>query len=666
LVYAFIILVFQALSPFHAISRIWVTVTCLGIAGISRVLWGAHRGFSAEIGPLRIWLRDGLRSRWAVLMVLCGFVLLLSLSRALLMPPLAWDCLTYHLTFAALWLKKGSLVMFKAPDQIAYAGLFPINGEIFASWLLLPFNSDIIVNAMNFPIALLGVLTCYAIARELGLTRKEAAFAPSLIFFAPVMYVQITTQYLDMATLTFCCASVLFTLRYLRRELLIDCFLALAAAGILLGLKYNAIPAVGIIVMVIVLKTLFFSQNLHLFKKLCVILAGLLIVVALGGRQYLVNLVEANNPLYPFPVRIADREIFEGSLYLEQVKDWIEDYERENGWDKFSLWEKEYRKFCYLETTAGPKFLIFLVLAVASFFARPRHLSRGVWLFLSVTWTIPVALFYLNTTTDFARRAYWTDGSFRFLSPYIALCTIQGMLFIKRVKGYTRAVDIILVALIAWDMLYFNKTHLWEVTVAYPFIVLTALIGAVLLSRLPEWAGRSASTGIRFPVRRRWLVPAAAIILFCGGFYGLQSYRDAMRYTYYRIHQDLHYFPRNFVDAWEFLDRPGEKKIIALSAGWDPPSHKWFFYPLFGRWLQNDVVYLSAKHKWDVPTWVDRGMLRGEDYSIWLYNVKATKVNYILVEAPWPIETSWMQRDREQFQQVFSNNDCKIFEYTGS
>ncbi len=664
--YACIILLFQALSPFHAISRLWVTVSCLVVAGLCHILWGRHRDFSADLEPLSIWLRDGIRSRWAVLMVMCGFVLLLSLSRALLMPPLAWDCLTYHLTFATLFLKKGALVLFKAPDQIAYAGLFPINGEIFASWLLLPFGTDVLLNALNFPFLLLGVLCCYAIARELGLSRKEAAFAPALIMFAPVIYVQVTTEYLDIATLTFCCASVLFTLRYLRQELLIDCVLALVAAGILLGLKYNAIPAVGIIVLALFLKALFFSHQLSFFKKAGVILAGIAIVLALGGRQYIVNLVEANNPLYPFPVRIADHELFEGSLYLEQVKNWIQDYEQENGWDKFSLWEKEYRKFCYLATTAGPKFLIFLVLAVASFFARPRYLSRGAWLFLSVIWTIPVAFFYLNTTTDFARRAYWTDGSFRFLSPYIALCTIQGMLFIKRIKGYTRAIDFILVALIAWDLLYINKTHLWEVTVAYPFIVLTALIGALLLSRARERAVQSIPEDSPSRVRRRRLVYAAAIILFGAGLYGLQSYRDSTRYQYYRVHQDLHDFPRNFVDAWEFLDRPGEKKTIALSAGWDPPSHKWFFYPLFGRWLQNDVEYLSAKHKWEVPTWVDRGMLRGDDYSIWLYNVKAKKVNYILVEAPWPVEMSWMLRDREQFRLVFSNNDCKIFGYTGS
>ena len=76
------------------------------------------RDFSAETEPLRAWLRDGLNSRWTALIMVCGFVVLLALSRALLMPPLVYDCLTYHLTFAAMWIKKGAIFLFKAPDQI--------------------------------------------------------------------------------------------------------------------------------------------------------------------------------------------------------------------------------------------------------------------------------------------------------------------------------------------------------------------------------------------------------------------------------------------------------------------------------------------------------------------------------------------------------------------
>jgi len=156
LYYAFIIALFQLLSPFYAITKTWVTILCLLFALITHLRWGALSCIRAEILPMVAWVRDGLKSRWSALMVCCGFVVLLSLSRALLMPPLAWDCLTYHLTFAALWIQKGTLFIFHAPDQIADNAYFPINGDIFASWLLLPFDSDMVVNTMNFPVTLLG------------------------------------------------------------------------------------------------------------------------------------------------------------------------------------------------------------------------------------------------------------------------------------------------------------------------------------------------------------------------------------------------------------------------------------------------------------------------------------------------------------------------------
>jgi hypothetical protein len=591
------------------------------------------------------------------------------------MPPLAWDCLTYHLTFATVWLKKGTLMLFKAPDQIAYAGLFPINGEIFASWLILPYYNDLLVNIMNFPISFLGGVSSYAIARELGLTRKEASFVPALICFAPVIYSQITTEYLDIATFTFCCASVLFTLRYLRTGYLNDYILALVAAGLLLGLKYNGIPAVGLIFIATSVKTIRLTAHTGFIKKMSLIFLGIIIVGILGGRQYLLNAIEAGNPLYPFPVKIANQEVFQGSLYLEDVKDWISEFERKEQWDKFSLWEKEYRKFCYLSMAAGPKFFLFLIIAGISLFIRPHHLSKEIWYFVSAMWIIPVVLFYANTSTDFARRAYWIDGSFRFLSPFIALYTIQSLVFIKHKVGrYAKGIDVVFIAFIAWDILTINKSHFWEIAALYPLIIVTIVLFIVLLNLglLKSRPGVAQGGNLLVSPRasqqgvitsQRWIMTVVVIIILFGGLYFLQCYRDTTRYGYYRGHLDLHTFPRKFVDAWEFLDQPGEKRRIAMTTGWNPPSHMWFFYPLFGRLLQNDIAYISAKYNWDVPTWLHRGSLRGNDFSIWLFNLKREKIDYILVQKPWPIELQWIDRERKLFQLVFSNRDCKIFKY---
>ena len=672
LYYAFIILLFQALSPFYAITKTWVTIVCLLVALVSHLLWGTHKNFQADIDPIRTWIKDGLASRWACLIVICGFVVLLSFSRALLMPPLAWDCLTYHLTSAALWINKGTLFLFKAPDQMQNA-YFPINGEIFASWLLLPFHNDLLVNSMNFPITFLGGLACYAIARELGLNRKEASFAPALICFAPTIYAQITTEYVDNAAFAFCSTSVLFTLRYLRRGYLYDGFLAFAAAGILLGIKYSVIPAAGIIIIATTLKTITLVRYPGFLRKSSLILLGLLILCIFGGRQYIVNTIEAGNPLYPFPLIISNI-IFEGRGALEAEEKWAMERKRSLDSDKSNLWEREYRKFCYLPLAAGPKYLLFLTLALISLFTRPRHVPKKCWYFLFIMWSIPIIIFYTNTSATIARESGGDVINTRYFSLYIALFTTQGLVVSQKLFKHFRNFNFVLVAFIVWDLLYINKSHLWEKEVLYPFIALiipfTIILFKVVAKKIKAFASKektsliptrlSIGDGIIF---QRWSTFVLSFVVLVTGLYFLQSHRDATRYTYYRAHTDLHDFPRTFIDGWEFLDQSDEKKTIALTMAWKPPGTKFFFYPLMGRWLQNDIVYISAKYKWEVPTWLHRGLLGGNDSAIWLQNLKRNKVDYIFVQKPWPVELGWMRRYHDQFPLVFSDEHCKIFKY---
>jgi len=641
LFYAFIILIFQALSPFYAITKVWVTLTCLILAVGSHFLWGKHRNVEADIQPLTRWIRDGLNSRWAALLIICGFVVLLSLSRALLMPPLSWDALTYHLTSAALWIKKGTLFLFNAPDQIAENVHFPINGDIFSSWFLLPFHNDLLVNTVNFPLTFLGGLSCYAISRELGLTRKEASFAPALICFAPMVYSPITTQYIDNGVFAFSSAATLFALRFLRKGYPQDSILSFCAGGIVVGIKYTGIPVVGIIFLATVLKTIRLVSSSGFSKKLGLIICSLLILCALGGRQYILNAIDAGNPIYPFPLKAFNHEIFEGSSQLEEINEWVTSYEKEYGWEKFSWWEKEYRRFSYASRTAGPKFLPFLVLAFLSLLIRPGEISRRHWYFLALLWILPTVLFYANSSADFTRKASWIEGSTRFLSFPIAVLTIQGLFTLKKFSNYSKKIDLLLVAFVAWDLLYINKTHLSEITISYPMVILIIVLLTILFTRFSDKLQKFSPINETVLLLPRALKMNATSIRWCAtfavgfmalvvGFSFLNSYRENTRYMYYRVHTDLHRFPRTLVNGWEFLDQPDIKKTVAMTMDWQPPGHAWFFYPLLGRRLQNEIVYVSAKHEWEVPTWVDRGLLRGYSLSIWLHNLKRKKVDISL------------------------------------
>jgi hypothetical protein len=675
LFYAFIVLIYQSLSPFHAISRLWVTVTCICIAGLLHVLWGKHRDFKAEVEPLRVWLRDGLKSRWAVLIIMCGFIMLLSLSRALLMPPLGWDCLSYHLTFAALWIKRGTLFLFEAPEQIISCGHLPINGEIFASWLLLPFSSDLLVNAMNFPLTFLAGVACYAVGRELGLPRWAAGWVPVLICLSPTVYDLITTAYVDNALFAFSIALVLFVLRYIRKGFIEDACFAAIAAGMAVGIKYNGIIIAGIAVFAVLLKMLVSARYSGFFKKLGICLAGLLLIISLGGRRYILNTIDAANPLYPFPLKIFSYEIFEGWEELTNLEKWVAEFDEKEGLIQRSAWEREYRKFSYVQMAPGPKFAFFLIMALLGLFLRPKSISVKQWYFIAAVWIIPIISYFAEGSTGVARGGPWADGSGRYLITSIALFTIQGLVTVQQFSSLFKKIFFFLAAFVLLDFIHLNSGHLWEVEVLYPLVIILSIASMAFSEALPRLfrklmparmvsaqGGEERSAGI---IAVRWSSVALYLLLLVISLSLLQGYRDRTRYFYYRRHTDLHNIPRKFVGGWEFIDNLDEHKVIAFSRGYAQPNHEWFFYPLMGSRLQNDVIYLSALNKWDVPTWVDQGMLRGDDPKIWLYNLKQQKVDHVFIQEPWPIEMSWIMSRKDDFELIYTDRYCRIYKYTG-
>jgi len=361
---------------------------------------------------------------------------------------------------------------------------------------------------------------------------------------------------------------------------------------------------------------------------------------------------------------------------LEQEMEWMHEYEKEHGWDKYSLWEIEYRKFLYVKHTAGPKVFLLLFLAVIALFARPKNVYKRCWYFLSAMWIIPLIVNYSESSANIARMGLWADLSTRYLSSYIALITIQGLTIIERIGKNFKKIYFLLGILIVWDLMYINKNHLQEVEVFYSFVILLIILFLIvfnlfckrLLLTIEGNRGLFASSGIsrlRDSTTKTVIFFIFSLMVFNGGLYFIQSYRDSTRYLYYQEHLDLTHFPRNLVSGWEFLDSPGEQKTIAMTMGYKPPGHQWFFYPLFGKELQNDIAYVSSKYKWEVPAWLHQGLMRGEDLSIWRFNLQRKKVDYIFLVKPWPTELRWMLDCQDEFQLVFSGQGCMVFKYTG-
>ena len=107
--------------------------------------------------------------------------------------------------------------------------------------------------------------------------------------------------------------------------------------------------------------------------------------------------------------------------------------------------------------------------------------------------------------------------------------------------------------------------------------------------------------------------------------------------------------------AWQALD--GEQStVVAFVAGYTTPGYQWFRYPLFGRRLQNRVLYVSARADGRVPeTWRTGGLDPTLDADAWGTRLRAEHVDWIMLAAPQPAEARLIYSRPDLFEPVMDS-----------
>ena len=254
-----------------------------------------------------------------------------------LFPSYTWDALWYHLPIVGYIMQSGAIQEVPNYSFInQWINMFPKNIELFFLWNIIFLENDVITDLSQLFFTLAGVVTIYSIALKVGVKSKYALYSSFLFFFTPVMILQSTTNYVDVAT------SVLFLIAI--NFLMIDSFetggeskgeanylqqrkyyliLAGLTTGILLGAKSSAPLFVGILSSVIVVQEsikLWSSYKSDSKDTCCQLGKSLKIffvyflppVLLLGAYWYIKNWVLNNNPVYPMHISFLGNTIFEG------------------------------------------------------------------------------------------------------------------------------------------------------------------------------------------------------------------------------------------------------------------------------------------------------------------------------------------------------------------
>lgn len=228
---------------------------------------------------------------------------------AVVLPPFAYDALTYHLTAVASWVQSGHI----GPNPYApCCARYPANAEVLFAWPTLLLGRDTLVDAVQIVSALLGAAAVAGLARSAGTSRAGAVTAASLFLLIPIVLTQSNTDYNDLTVAATFLAALHFSARFAAERRLVHAGLAGVSAGLAFGTKTTGIGLAVLVAVGIVIAT---GRALRRGAAgLAVFFAA---VVLVGGWWYATNWVETGNPVAPFRVHVLGATIFNGSARVD-------------------------------------------------------------------------------------------------------------------------------------------------------------------------------------------------------------------------------------------------------------------------------------------------------------------------------------------------------------
>ncbi|MBI5056471.1 MAG: hypothetical protein HZB61_07645 [Nitrospirae bacterium] len=305
-----------------------------------------------------------IKSDWILLAVFIVFSIYFCylVFAGYLFPSYSWDALLYHLPTVGFILQSGAIEQIPYNSLIyTFINVFPKNMDLYFLWNIIFLKTDIIVDLSQLPFTVAGMLAIYSIGRKLGIEAKYSAYSCFLFFFAPVIILQSTTNYVDIAVSVFFLIAVNFILcrnishishgEFKSSQAVlyggnIQLFMAGTTAGMLLGSKGSGplfIIALSALYLINELRIYYSlrreeisdeinplkskphgTMNTHSINHFKVVNIKKIIksyalyfaapVTLLGSYWYISNWVHYGNPVYPFIVKIFGKTLFAGTF----------------------------------------------------------------------------------------------------------------------------------------------------------------------------------------------------------------------------------------------------------------------------------------------------------------------------------------------------------------
>jgi hypothetical protein len=240
----------------------------------------------------------------APLLAAAGVALAIAFVAARWLPVWQWDSLGYHLPYVNFALLARSVD--GVPHDIVYISTYPHSVENLIVVLRAMLPDDRLVDLAQIPFALFGAIATAGLARRFGASRASAVAAGAAWILVPAVFLQMPTNYVDIASAAFLLSAIYFILsastapgatslgeRHVRTSIVLGGL----ALGVYLGTKPNAPVSVAL------LAALLLWVGIRARQRGAVLVG--LVFVALGTEPFVLNALRYGNPVWPVEVQLG-------------------------------------------------------------------------------------------------------------------------------------------------------------------------------------------------------------------------------------------------------------------------------------------------------------------------------------------------------------------------
>lgn len=609
---------------------------------------------SAALIPTKPDIKPFLNNKLLLLAISIFFSFaLVSIYNNLINPPQDADSLLYHLAFPASWIKSGTLdnpffifgsnpILFPGSLVDGVPSYYPINTELFFTWLLMPLKNAFLADLGEVPFYLVGIIVFYSILKKYGVDHKIALLSGFLWVLIPNVFKQIkVANNLDVICAVFFLLTI-FTLLLLKSSLTIkNAILFGISAGIFIGTKFNNV--VYFLALLPFTLYIFYTQTKRektpFGKILQFVIVVILMIVLFGGYMYIKNYIYTGNPTFPVEFKVFGKTIFKGLFDSELLR------RQMFGNDALNF-------FRIFREGLGLQFFVLILpctfLPLFFFSYLKKHVSPlGEYLLFFLTPLISLILFKIFIDVYIARYFF----------PYLSLGLVTAVVFLTRFPHGKKYFYVISSVSIIYAV--FQLAHRFELILS----IMLSLLSFIFLLRYKKLVINSYENR-----NLAKIILGGSLLVFLSLSYLNNKYNDE---EYDRYISSL-----SKKEKWQVDLRKGWKALNEITGSGARVAYtgRQEAYPLYGKGFKNEVRYISINNKEITPYNNPDGHYRQiKDFSAWRDNLKKHRIEYLFIAKPvfenrespdpdkFPIEDEWASMNPKDFRLVFDNSLSRIY-----